>query len=105
MIRLSYLILGFQVGKKMSKMTKRLLYMFSFFSFKLKLKYKCETYNKKLVIVDESFTSKTCGNCGCLNDVGGSEWYTCDKGCRMEIDRDVNGARNILLKNITKCVR
>jgi hypothetical protein len=39
-------ISGMVKGKKMSKMTKRLLQMFSFFSFKLKLKYKCESYKK-----------------------------------------------------------
>ncbi len=92
-------------GHKISKMTKRLLYMFSFCSFNLKLKYKCDTYKKKLIIVDESYTSKTCGNCGMLNDVGGSEVYVCEGGCKITIDRDVNGSRNILLKNIKKCLR
>lgn len=85
--------------KNISRLTKRLLYMFSFFSFKLKLKYKCDTYGKKLIIVDESYTSKTCGKCGRLNNVQGSEVYVCS--CGLNIDRDVNGSRNILIKNIT----
>ena len=89
-------------GNKISRMTKRLLCMFSFFSFKLKLKYKCETYGKKLIIVDESYTSKTCGNCGELNDVQGLEVYNC-YFCMKEFDRDVNGSRNILIKNV--CLR
>jgi putative transposase len=49
--------------------------------------------------VDESYTSKTCTNCGVMNDVKDSERYEC-KSCKIEIDRDLNGARNIMLKGI-----
>jgi len=93
-------ISGMVRKKNLSRMTKRLLCMFSFFSFKLKLKYKCDTYGKNLIIVDESYTSKTCGTCGYLNDIQGLELYTCSQ-CGLNVDRDVNGSRNILIKNLT----
>ncbi len=86
-------------SKKIGKMTKRLLYMYSFNEFRMKMEYKCRVYKKKLIIVDESFTSKTCGVCGQINNIKGEEIYKC-KGCQTCIDRDVNGARNILIKNI-----
>jgi IS605 OrfB family transposase len=85
--------------KKLGKMTKRLMSMFSFYKFKEKLKWKCNIYSKKLVIVNESYTSCTCGVCGEQNNIKGSETFVCHN-CNMEIDRDVNGARNILIKNI-----
>jgi IS605 OrfB family transposase len=87
-------------GKRLPKMVKRLMMMFSFHSFKEKLKFKCNTYNKNLIIVDESFTSCTCGRCGLKNDVKGKEIFKCS-GCKLILDRDVSGSRNILLKNIT----
>lgn len=86
-------------GKKISRQTKRMLCMYSFYSFMLKLKYKCKKNGKKMYVVDESYTSKTCTLCGKLNDVGGKEVYQCG-GCGNEIDRDVNGSRNILIKNL-----
>lgn len=86
-------------GKKLARITKRLMMMFSFHSFKEKLKYKCKMYNKSLVIVDESFTSCTCCRCGVINHVKGSEVYDC-RACKLQIDRDVNGARNIFNKNM-----
>ena len=85
-------------SKKLCKMTKRLMNMFSFYKFKEKLSHKCSVYGKELYIVDESYTSKTCGLCGTLSNVGGSEVYKC-KSCKVEIDRDINGSRNIFLKN------
>jgi IS605 OrfB family transposase len=91
---------GMIKGRKISRMTKRLMMMFRFHEFKEKLKWKCEMNNKKLIIVDESFTSKTCGRCGCLNDVKGSETYVC-MSCSFIVDRDENGARNIFIKNVS----
>lgn len=80
--------------------TKRLLLAFSFHAFKLRLQYKCDMHGKKLIIVDESYTSKTCGKCGFLNDVGSDEEYHCVK-CGLVGDRDVLASRNIMLKNIS----
>ena len=86
-------------GKKISRQTKRMLCMYSFHSFMLKLRYKCKKNEKKLYLVDEAWTSKTCTLCGKINDVGGKEVYQCE-GCGNEVDRDVNGSRNILIKNL-----
>jgi putative transposase len=92
-------ISGMLRGKKLGKMTKKLLCMFSFYSFKEKLIWKCSTYGKKLIIVDESYTSRTCGKCGTLSDIKGQEVFECHK-CGLITDRDINGARNIFLKNL-----
>jgi len=63
------------------------------------LKFKCKNTKTRLYIVDESYTSKTCTRCGQINNVGASERYECER-CRIKIDRDVNGSRNIMLKNM-----
>lgn len=74
-----------------------------------KLKYYCQLYNKELLIVDESFTSIQCGNCGESNKFGriidedDSERrkYLC-KYCNLTFCRDLNAARNIYIKNTNK---
>ncbi len=87
-------------GKKLGVMTKRLLTMFSFYAFKQKLLFKCEQYNKKLIIVNECYTSCTCGKCGEINkNLKSSETFRCSN-CELEIDRDAAGSRNILLKHL-----
>ena len=85
-------------SRKLARITKRLMCMFSFHSFKEKLKYKCDVYGKKLIIVDESYTSCTCGVCGTINNTKGKELFSCIS-CGLKIDRDVTGSRNILIKN------
>jgi putative transposase len=51
-------------------------------------------------VVNEAYTSKVCTNCGNYKkDLGSAKVYNCKK-CKAIIDRDVNGARNILLKEI-----
>ena len=87
-------------GRKLSKITKRQMQALSFFKFKEILKYRCKTSGSKLILVDEDYTSKTCGCCGVLNkELTGEKTFDC-KSCGISIDRDHNGARNILLKNL-----
>ena len=69
--------------------------------FKQRLLYISSRYtNCKVHIVDESYTSKTCGKCGTLNyKLGGSKIFKCTGStCDYVCDRDINGARNILLR-------
>ena len=86
-------------GKPLSRSTRRLMNMFSFYKFKEKLLYKCQTYGKKLLIVDESYTSCTCGVCGKITR-NAEEIYECNY-CGLVIDRDAIASRNILIKNLT----
>jgi putative transposase len=69
------------------------------FKFKERLKAKCNISKTCLTIVDESYTSKTCGRCGHINNIGSSKVFKCNS-CSLVCDRDLNGARNILLKHI-----
>ena len=69
-----------------------------FYQFLTFLKHKCVERNVKLYIVNESYTSQACCNCGCLNKPNDRD-YTC-KECKIEIHRDVNGAVNIALKHL-----
>ncbi len=78
----------------------RMMQSLSFYKFDQKLKSLCKRRGNNLYIVDESYTSKTCGRCGNLhNSLGGSKIYKCNS-CGLKIDRDINGARNILLKHL-----
>lgn len=49
--------------------------------------------------VNKAYTSKTCCNCGNIkHDLGDAEKYVCVK-CEKKIDRNINRAINIFLKN------
>lgn len=77
---------------------KRLLQAMSHYTFRQRLKAKCEEYGTEFDVVDESYTSKTCGSCSEINaDLGAKKVFKCP--CGFEIDRDINGARNIMIKN------
>lgn len=83
-----------------NSITSRIMNYLSFNKFLIKLKSLCSLRNTKLFIVDEIYTSKTCGRCGCIKtDLGSNKTYKCND-CNLEIDRDYNGARNILLKHL-----
>ena len=69
------------------------------FLFKERLRSKCMLERTTLDICSEEYTSKTCGCCGILNDVGLKDVYSCSR-CGLVIDRDVNGARNIAIKRM-----
>ena len=84
----------------LNKITKRVMSSLSHFTFSQRLQAKAEEYNVKFAYVDESYTSKTCGNCGNENNnLGSSKIFDCPH-CEYITGRDVNGARNIFIKNI-----
>lgn len=77
------------------------LKLWSHFKFRQRLENKSIKAGGKTIICCESWTSKTCTNCGRLNhELGSSKVFSCSE-CKLVIDRDINGARNILLKNIS----
>jgi putative transposase len=85
-------------GGKLNKMTKRIALHLKFYKFRERLKYKCNISETKYGKIDEWMTSKMCSLCGNVNEnLGGSEIYDCNK-CKVKIERDVNGARNINIK-------
>ena len=79
--------------------TKRNMGYLSHYLFKTRLKNSpdIDPYSK-VYIVCEAYTSKTCGQCGSLN-ISGVDTYNC-RQCGLVTDRDINGARNILLKHL-----
>ena len=54
-----------------------------------------------MIICDEAYTTKGCGQCGALNhSVGSSKVFRCWE-CPYVADRDDNGARNVFLKYVS----
>lgn len=82
---------------KIRSCTKRMMNSLSFYKFKEKLKSQCLRKNRKLHIVSEAFTTKTCPTCGQLNDIKSEKIYRC-LPCTYELDRDIHGSRNILIR-------
>lgn len=82
---------------KLSKMVKRNLQYLSHGSFRNRLKHIYKVRGGLVSEINESYTSKTCTNCGCINDSSSSEYLTC-KRCKIKLDRDLIGSRNIMLK-------
>lgn len=85
--------------RKINSKTARGMLTWSHFAFRSLLKAKAELYPWVTVIeCDEPYTSKTCGCCGTINQkLGGSKTFHCAT-CNYTADRDINAARNILLR-------
>lgn len=60
--------------------------------------YKAEEAGSKIIFVSPENTTKTCSNCGELQNIGlADRTYWC-KSCGMVEDRDINASKNILAK-------
>jgi putative transposase len=86
--------------KNLSSITKLMLQSKSHYTFRSRLKYKCELNGIFYNEIHEFNTSKSCGNCGFIKkNLGSSKIFNCDK-CTYKCDRDINAARNIMMKFI-----
>ena len=81
-----------------TKANRRMLAL-GHYTFLQRLTEKCRERDVGLMIVGEECTTKTCSHCGTQVNVGDSEVYNCSS-CDYTADRDVNAARNILLRNM-----
>jgi putative transposase len=89
-------------ARKINSMTSRNMLTWSHYGFRQLLKNKAELHPWVHVIeTEEPYTSKTCGKCGVINNsLGGNKTFTC-KSCGFKADRDINGARNIMLRYLS----
>ncbi|CAG8843760.1 31993_t:CDS:1, partial [Racocetra persica] len=83
--------------------TARAMYTWSHFRFQQHLAHKAREHPwYRIIICTEEYTSKTCGFCGYIyHKLDGSKVFCCPK-CKTELDRDINDARNIFLRYLTK---
>lgn len=89
--------------RKIKSKTVRNMLTWSHYRFRQRLIQKSREYPCcEIKVVTEEYTSKTCGKCGWIHEkLGGNKVFNCQK-CGIKIDRDYNGARNIMLKNLEK---
>ncbi len=93
-----------QRGKRrLNGKTAKAMLTWSHYRFRQRLLFKAQEYPAcRVIICDEAYTSKTCGKCGKLHSaLGGNKVFKCPS-CGIVMDRDANGARNILLRFLAR---
>ncbi len=71
------------------------------YQFREKLIRKAHQHQSTVILCKEHYTSKTCTNCGNIKqDLGANKTYNC-LICGCSVHRDYNGARNILIRNLS----
>jgi putative transposase len=91
--------------RKIRSQTARAMCTWAHYRFRERLLNKSRLYDWcQVIVVNEAYTTKTCGGCGWIHrSIGGSKTFKCNQ-CHIVLDRDANGARNILLRYLTeKC--
>jgi len=94
---------GLPPGKRrlIGRNSVRKMAQMSPFRFRQFLQHKAREYGTRVIICDEYYTSKTCTNCGMLNEkLGGNKTFVCSH-CSHVCDRDAGAARNILLRYLS----
>jgi putative transposase len=86
--------------RKLRSKTARNMLTWSHYRFKQTLKHHAIKRGCIVVDVTEEYTSKTCSKCGQVHSkLGGNKTFKCpNPECNHIMDRDKNGAFNILLK-------
>jgi len=93
--------------KRKSRLNERVKFVLNHqahYKFRQHLLSKAKEHGCLCIVVTEEFTSQLCGNCGGLDSTYIGRTKRC-KHCNHQINRDVNGARNILLKYISNYIK
>jgi putative transposase len=86
-------------SRRIRRRTTREMLSLGHYDFKLRIKWYAKKYGKHVVDCNESYTSKTRSWDGTIDDkLGGKKIIKDDK---IVVDRDINAARGILLKQLT----
>jgi len=92
--------------RRISGRTARQMLNWRHFQFRERLLHKAKEHpDCHVVITTEEYTSKTCGQCGWLNNgltCADRTWRCGNKECKVKHDRDMNAGRNILLRYLSK---
>jgi putative transposase len=89
--------------RRLKKGYKFSLQMLSHYKFIERLESKAREYGTKIIKVTEEYTTLTCTFCGNIkDDIDKTKRIKKCSKCGYTINRDINGARNILIKNIKK---
>lgn len=71
-----------------------------FYQLKQRLLYKAFVKGKRVILVKEHYTTKTCSCCGTINNnIGSKEVFDCSH-CEMVTGRDINASKNMKLKGL-----
>ena len=85
--------------RKIGNKSVRQMLCWNHYNFRQRLIFKCRQLGSKVIVVNEAWTSKTCSNCGYIkHNLGGNKQFRCNN-CFVIMDRDINGAKNIFLRN------
>jgi transposase len=88
---------------RLNKRVKFVMQMLSHYKFRQHLRNKCNEYGCEMIIVTEEYTSKTCTNCGKIENNFIKREKKCSN-CNYRINRDIGGARNIFIKNLREII-
>ena len=87
-----------KLARKINRKSVRNMLTWSHAKFASHLEQMARRNGVLVIRCNESYTSKTCTNCGHIHrKLGGSKLFNCPS-CGIRIPRDFNGARNIMLR-------
>ena len=74
-------------NRKLNNKTARNMITMSHYLFKMRLINQAKKYGCDIYIVNESYTSKTCSNCGKIDQsLGSSKVFNCENCCIKSIE-------------------
>src|SRR3989339_886250 len=91
---------NFKKQIRLSAKVKTVMNLQSHYKFKEYLKATAKRYRTNVYDVDEHYTSQCCTSCGVLSKIYDKNRTKECINCKLQIDRDLNGSRNIYIKCI-----